>query len=120
MTLLALATLPSLFPPVAAEVRYQRALFARLLLHDAQTLLLDEPFSAVDRATTEDLIALLLDWNRQGRTVIAVLHDLDIVRAMFPESLLMAGQAVAWGPTQEVLTSENLHLARHLCAGDYL
>jgi len=34
--------------------------------------------------------------------------------------LLMAGQAVAWGPTKEVLTPENLHLARHLCAGDYL
>jgi len=98
----------------------QRALFARLLLHDAQTLLLDEPFSAVDRHTTEDLMALLCDWNRDGRTVIAVLHDLDLVRASFPQALLLAGQAVAWGPTAQVLTPDNLHLARHLCAGDYL
>ncbi len=98
----------------------QRALFARLLLHDANTLLLDEPFAAVDRHTTEDLMALLQEWHREGRTVIAVLHDLDMVRACFPEALLMAGQAVAWGPTNEVLTPENLHLARHLCAGDYL
>jgi zinc/manganese transport system ATP-binding protein len=98
----------------------QRALFARLLLHDAQTLLLDEPFSAVDRQTTEDLMALLCDWNRDGRTIIAVLHDLDLVRASFPQALLLAGQAVAWGPTGQVLTPENLHLARHLCAGDYL
>ncbi|TCT07323.1 metal ABC transporter ATP-binding protein [Paralcaligenes ureilyticus] len=97
----------------------QRALFARLLLHDAQTLLLDEPFAAVDRATTEDLMALLLRWNDEGRTVIAVLHDLDMVRASFPQALLLAGQAVGWGATADVLTPENLHLARHLCAGDY-
>lgn len=98
----------------------QRALFARLLLHDAKTLVLDEPFAAVDRHTTEDLMALLHEWNDEGRTVIAVLHDLEMVRASFPQALLMAGQAVAWGPTSSVLTPENLHLARHLCAGDYL
>lgn len=98
----------------------QRALFARLMLHDASTLLLDEPFAAVDRATTEDLMALLENWHGEGRTVIAVLHDLDMVRSHFPQTLLMAGQAVAWGPTGDVLTPENLHLARHLCAGDYL
>ncbi|MGB6102360.1 MAG: ABC transporter ATP-binding protein [Pusillimonas sp.] len=98
----------------------QRALFARLLLHDAGTLLLDEPFSAVDRHTTEDLMLLLQKWHQEGRTVIVVLHDLDLVRACFPQALLMGGQAVAWGATHEVLTPENLHLARHLCAGDYL
>jgi zinc/manganese transport system ATP-binding protein len=98
----------------------QRALFARLMLHDAGTLLLDEPFAAVDQDTTEDLMALLQRWHTEGRTVIAVLHDLDLVRSHFPQALLLAGQAVAWGPTEQVLTPENLHLARHLCAGDYL
>lgn len=98
----------------------QRALFARLMLHDAGTYMLDEPFSAVDRATTEDLIGLLMEWNRRDKTVIVVLHDLDLVRRHFPHTLLLAGQGVAWGDTQEVLTPENLHLARHLCAGDYL
>lgn len=98
----------------------QRALFARLLLHDAKTLLLDEPFAAVDRDTTEDLMRLLAVWHDEGRTVVVVLHDLEIVRARFPTTLLMAGQAVAWGDTDSVLTPENLHLARHLCAGDYL
>jgi zinc/manganese transport system ATP-binding protein len=98
----------------------QRALFARLLLHDAHILLLDEPFAAVDRATTDDLMELLHTWNSEGRTVIAVLHDLEMVRAAFPEALLLAGQVVAWGDTPSVLTPENLHLARHLCAGDYL
>lgn len=98
----------------------QRALFARLMLHDAQVLILDEPFAAVDAHTTEDLLALLHQWNTEGRTVIAVLHDLDMVRSLFPKSLLLAGQVVGWGDTHQVLTPENLHLARHLCAGDYL
>src|SRR5690554_441506 len=86
----------------------QRALFARLMLHDADTYMLDEPFSAVDRATTEDLMDLLLKWNVQGKTVVVVLHDLDLVRRHFPETLLLAGQGVAWGNTGEVLTPENL------------
>lgn len=98
----------------------QRALFARLMLHDATTYMLDEPFSALDRATTEDLMALLMAWNAQGKTVIVVLHDLELVKKYFPQTLLLAGQGVAWGNTADVLTPENLHLARHLCAGDYL
>lgn len=98
----------------------QRALFARLMLHDAGIYMLDEPFSALDRATTEELMALLLEWNARGKTVIVVLHDLELVKCHFPSTLLLAGQAVAWGETGAVLTPENLHLARHLCAGDYL
>lgn len=97
----------------------QRALFARLIMHDAQVLLLDEPFAAVDRATTEDLLNILCKWHEQGRTVIVVLHDLDIVRKFFPQALLLAGQVVDWGPVDTVLTPENLHMARHLCAGDF-
>jgi zinc/manganese transport system ATP-binding protein len=95
----------------------QRALFARLMLRDARVILLDEPFAAVDRATTEDQLALLHQWHGEGRTVIAVLHDLDMVRVHFPEALLLAGQVVDWGPCDRVLGAANLHLARHLCAG---
>jgi len=95
----------------------QRALFARLMLRDARVILLDEPFAAVDRATTEDLLALLHRWHGEGRTLIAVLHDLDMVRAYFPQTLLLAGQVVGWGESGSVLCASNLHLARHLCAG---
>lgn len=100
--------------------QFQRTLFARLLLQDAAVILLDEPFAAVDTDTTEDLLALILDWHAQGRTVIAVLHELDMVREHFPTSVLLGGQLVGWGQSAEVLSPENLHLARHLCAGDFL
>lgn len=98
----------------------QRALFARLLLQDASVILLDEPFAAVDADTTEALMQLILTWHQQGRTVIAVLHEMDIVRAHFPCTVLLGGQLIAWGKTEQVLIPENLHLARHLCAGDFL
>src|ERR1700746_2119880 len=54
----------------------QRALFARLLLQDANVILLDEPFAAVDARTTEDLLELIKRYHQGGRTVVAVLHDL--------------------------------------------
>jgi zinc/manganese transport system ATP-binding protein len=79
--------------------QFQRVLFARLMLQDAAVLLLDEPFAAVDTATAHDLLRILQRWHKQGRTIVTVLHDLDMARAHFPETLhLGAGQAF-WGPT---------------------
>jgi zinc/manganese transport system ATP-binding protein len=93
----------------------QRALFARLLLQDARLILLDEPFTALDAGTVADLVALIERWNGEGRTVIAVLHDMDLVREHFREVLLLARSKVAWGTTGEVLTPENLLQARRMC-----
>jgi zinc/manganese transport system ATP-binding protein len=87
--------------------QFQRVLFARLAVQDAPVLLLDEPFNAVDARTAADLMALILDWHAEGRTIVAVLHDLDLVARAFPETLLLAREPVAWGPTAQVLTAEN-------------
>lgn len=92
--------------------QFQRVLFARLLLQDAQVILLDEPFTAIDQRTTRDLLSLVLRWHKEGRTVIAVLHDFDQVRAHFPETLLIARELVGWGSTQPIMSSANLIKAR--------
>lgn len=94
--------------------QFQRVLFARLLLQDAAVLLLDEPFTAIDARTTSDLLRLIHCWNGEGRTVVAVLHDLDQVRAHFPDTLLMAREAIAWGATAQALTAANLQRARNM------
>jgi zinc/manganese transport system ATP-binding protein len=86
----------------------QRALFARVLLQDAKVILLDEPFTAIDAKTMHDLIHLVHRWHEERRTVIAVLHDLETVRAHFPDTILLAREAVAWGRTAEALTPANL------------
>jgi zinc/manganese transport system ATP-binding protein len=76
---------------------------------------LDEPFNAIDAKTSIDLLALVRRWHTEKRTVLAALHDMDLVRAHFPESLLLARGPVAWGKTAEVLTAENLAEARRMC-----
>ena len=93
----------------------QRMLFARVLLQDARLIVLDEPFNAIDTKTSADLLALVKRWHAEGRTVLAALHDMDLVRSHFPETLLLARGPVAWGPTAQVLTAENLAEARRMC-----
>jgi zinc/manganese transport system ATP-binding protein len=92
----------------------QRVLFARLLLQDAPLVLLDEPFTAIDSRTANDLMGLVLDWHGEGRTIVTVLHDIDQVRTHFPEAILLARQVIAWGPTGEALTPTNLLEARRM------
>ncbi len=93
----------------------QRMLFARVLLQDARVIVLDEPFNAIDAKTSADLLALVRRWHTEKRTVLAALHDMDLVRANFPETLLLARGEVAWGATAQVLTTENLSEARRMC-----
>jgi zinc/manganese transport system ATP-binding protein len=94
--------------------QFQRVLFARLIVQDAELILLDEPFAAVDWRTSEDLLHLVGSWHREPRTVAAVLHDLDQVRAHFPDTLLIARECVAWRATREVVTPANMLRARHM------
>lgn len=94
--------------------QFQRVLFARLLLQDAALILLDEPFRAIDTKTVADLVALILRWHEEGRTVLAALHDMEQVRAHFPATLLLAREVVAWGATRKVLDRANLAKSRQL------
>ncbi len=93
----------------------QRMLFARLLVQDARVIVLDEPFSAIDTKTVADLMLLVRQWHRERRTVLAATHDIELVRAYFPQTLLLAREAVAWGATRDVLTPEHLEKARRMC-----
>ena len=94
--------------------QFQRVLFARVLVQDAQLILLDEPFNAIDARTSADLLDLVRRWHGEARTVVVVLHDLEQVRGHFPQALLLAREAVAWGPTAQVLRAENLFRARQM------
>ncbi|MFN7710485.1 MAG: metal ABC transporter ATP-binding protein [Holosporales bacterium] len=94
--------------------QFQRVLFARLLLQHCDVMLLDEPFSGVDAYTVEDLMHLLKSWHQQGKTLIVVTHDLDLVREHFPHTLILARHPVAWGVTEETLTLDNLRTAKAL------
>ena len=68
-----------------------------------------------------DLAALVRQWHSEGRTVISVLHDFEHVRQEYPETLMLARDAIAYGKTAEVLSEENLLRARRLAEaqGDF-
>lgn len=92
----------------------QRALFARILVEDGAVILLDEPFGAIDASTIGDLLSIISGWREEGRTVVAVLHELDLARRAFPQTLLLAREPIFWGDTREALSEGKLGEARNM------
>lgn len=86
---------------------FQRVRFAQLMLQEARMVVLDEPFVGIDMSTTDVLLNLLAHWHAHGTTIVAALHEQDIVRRWFPRTLLIAREMIGCGPTAEVLTPEN-------------
>ncbi len=80
----------------------QRVLIARSLVQDAQVLLLDEPFSGLDRPSSESLEALIDALAAEGRGVMIATHDLEQARH-WDSVLCLNGAQIAVGPPEEVL-----------------
>jgi ABC-type Mn2+/Zn2+ transport system ATPase subunit len=82
----------------------QRAFLARALAQEAHVLLLDEPFTGLDRNASQLLGDLLAKLAHEGRLVVASHHDLNTVPLLFDEALILSTKALAFGPVAEVLT----------------
>jgi ABC-type Mn2+/Zn2+ transport system ATPase subunit len=87
----------------------QRVLVARALVQNAPVLLLDEPFTGVDRPSAELLESLLADLAAEGRGILIATHDLDQVLA-WDEVLCLNRSQVAFGRPAETLTRRVLEL----------
>ena len=86
----------------------QRCFLARALAQEAHILLLDEPFTGLDVPGTEALSQILRSLAAEGRLVIASHHDLSTAPQIFDQALLLRKQVIACGPSQQVLTPDNL------------
>jgi iron complex transport system ATP-binding protein len=90
--------------PTLSGGERQRVFLARALAQGASTLLLDEPISALDIGRQLELMALLQELNREGRTVLCALHDLRPALDFFPRAMLLDhGCLAANGSTEEVV-----------------
>jgi zinc/manganese transport system ATP-binding protein len=83
--------------------QFQRMLFARLLLQGGRVILMDEPFTGIDLQTRDILIDLILKWQAERKTIVVVLHDLDLVKDHFQDALLLSGKLLYAGPAQDAL-----------------
>ena len=86
----------------------QRVFLARSLAQEAHVLLLDEPFSGLDKPTQENLGRILRQIADEGRLIVASHHDIKSVPDLFDHVIFLNGELIASGPTREVLTPENI------------
>lgn len=89
----------------------QRVFLARALAQDADLYLLDEPFAGVDAATERAIIGVLKALRDEGKTVIAVHHDLPTVTEYFDDVLILNVRKISEGPVREAFTAEALDKA---------
>ncbi len=83
----------------------QRAFIARALAQEAHVLLLDEPFSGLDKPAQDTLSGLFRDLTKEGRLLIASHHDLPTVASIYDDVLLLkAGHQITYGPVEESFT----------------
>jgi len=91
----------------------QRTFLARALAQEAHVLLLDEPFTGLDRNASKLLGDLLGKLAHEGRLVIASHHDLNSVPHLFDEALVLATRTLAFGPVNEILTADLIEKTFH-------
>jgi len=96
----------------------QRALLSQVAAQDAELLLLDEPFTGVDRPTEETVRELIGAWRDEGRTVMVATHDLARAARDYDLVLALNRRVIAFGPAAETCTEDVLaatfagHIAR--------
>jgi ABC-type Mn2+/Zn2+ transport system ATPase subunit len=86
----------------------QRAFLARSLAQDAHVFLLDEPFTGLDRPSQDLFGQILKRLAAQGNLLIVSHHDLRMVPALFDEVILLNGELVAYGPTEQAFSEETI------------
>ncbi|WP_156850940.1 ABC transporter ATP-binding protein [Bartonella refiksaydamii] len=108
LEMVGLTTLATRSLDTLSSGQLQRALFARIIVQDADIILLDEPFNGIDCNTQKDLLALIAHWQQQGRTVLTALHNPLIVQEYFPHMIHINKQNAFYGETTQFF-HDNIH-----------
>ncbi|MEM9903613.1 MAG: metal ABC transporter ATP-binding protein [Cyanobacteria bacterium P01_D01_bin.44] len=89
----------------------QRVFLARALAKEAELLIFDEPFTAVDRKTEDIIFEIFQELRAAGKTLLVINHDLGDSLAIYDQLILLNKRLIAQGTRHEVVTSDNLERA---------
>jgi len=86
----------------------QKVILARALAVEADMLILDEPFAAMDVRSQQRVLEIISQMRDSGTTVIMVLHDVNQALHHLDRVLLLNRRAIGFGDPRDVLNRENL------------
>ena len=98
----------------------QRVFLARSIVQDAELILLDEPFGGIDAKSEAVIVDILRSQKQNGKSIVAVHHDLSTVKDYFDDVILLNKTVTAFGPVNDVFTKSNIEKTYSVSNLDFL
>ena len=98
----------------------QRVFLARSIVQDAELILLDEPFGGIDAKSEAVIVDILRSQKQNGKSIVAVHHDLSTVKDYFDDVILLNKTVTAFGPVDDVFTKSNVEKTYGVSNLDFL
>lgn len=98
----------------------QRVFLARSIVQDAELILLDEPFGGIDAKSEAVIVDILRRQMQNGKSIVAVHHDLSTVKDYFDDVILLNKRVIAFGPVNDVFTKSNIEKTYGVSNLDFL
>ena len=98
----------------------QRVFLARSIVQDAELILLDEPFGGIDAKSEAVIVDILRSQKQNGKSIVAVHHDLSTVKDYFDDVILLNKTVTAFGPVNDVFTKSNIEKTYGVSNLDFL
>lgn len=89
----------------------QRVFLARAICQDADIYFLDEPMKGIDIKTEKLFKEIINQFQRDGKTIVIVHHDLATVREYFDHVILLNRTIIGQGPVEETFNESNISMA---------
>jgi len=98
----------------------QRVFLARSIVQDAELILLDEPFGGIDAKSEAVIVDILRRQKQNGKSIVAVHHDLSTVADYFDDVILLNKTVTAFGPVNNSFTKANIEKTYGVSNLDFL
>lgn len=103
------------YPFVLGRGQRQKLAVASVIAMGSPVMVVDEPTTGLDLRGALNIMNLLRQWNKSGRTIIIITHDMDIVAEYASRAVVMTrGKVIADGDIRSVLTNEQILTEAHL------